>query len=176
MDSGLYPRYILNLDEGSVSMAEHIQQKSGVVMISAIFFMIILFTGCVFGDPKPKDMPAPTQCQKTLELENATVNEMQNASTVCTNMESTFTLRLNENSRTGYQWQVTASPELQVIDDGVSWYDENNLPTRMVGIKGIHEWKITAKKPGIQTIKAILRRPEGVTGSESLFYLNVIVK
>ena len=159
-------------------MAGRIQQKSAMMMISTILLMILITAGCVgFGDEKFKDMPAPTECQKTVALEgNVTINETYNNSTLCTNAEGAFTLQLNENSRTGYQWQLTASNGLLVVDEGVSWYDETGLPTRMPGIKGIHEWKIFVKESGAQKIKAILQRPERVTGSESVFSLNVIVK
>lgn len=147
-------------------------------MISTILLMILITAGCVgFGDERFKDMPAPTQCQNTVDLGgNVTINETYNNSTICTNTDGTFTLQLNENSRTGYQWQLTASDGLQVIDEGVSWYDEKGLPTRMPGIKGIHEWKIFVKESGVQKIFAILQRPEQVTGNEQVFCLNVIVK
>jgi predicted secreted protein len=160
-------------------MAGRIRQKSGMMMISTILLMILITTGgCVgFGDERFKDMPAPTECQKTMDLKgNVTINETHNNATICTNAEGAFTLQLNENSRTGYQWQLTASNGLQVIDEGVSWYDETGLPTRMPGIKGIHEWKIFVKESGVQKIKAILQRPERVTGNEQVFWLNVIVK
>jgi predicted secreted protein len=145
-----------------------------------IIGIFIIFSGCVHPDQNekfPDPSSAPAQCQKTLESGgDVTVDEMQNASTICTNADTIITLRLKENSRTGLQWQLTASQGLEVIDNGAIWYDENNLPTRMPGIKGVHEWNIRAKKTGIQTIKAILRRSEGVPGSEPVFYLNVMVK
>jgi predicted secreted protein len=91
-------------------------------------------------------------------------------------MRGIFTLQLGENSRTGYQWQLTSSPGLDVVDGDVRWYNEKGLPTRMPGIKGVHEWNITAKKSGPQTIRAVLQRPERVAGDELVFHLNVIVK
>jgi predicted secreted protein len=123
------------------------------------------------------DVTVPAQCQIAVAPdEMVIINETYNNSTICTFADGAFTLQLNENSRTGYQWQLTASDGLQVIDEGVSWYDEKGLPTRMPGIKGIHEWKIFVNESGVQKIFAILQRPERVTSNEQVFCLNVMVK
>jgi predicted secreted protein len=121
--------------------------------------------------------PSPAECRENIDSRNRTViNETHNNSTICTSSDGPFSLQLNENSRTGFQWKITAGSGLQVVDEGVSWYDENGAPTRMPGIRGIHQWTIFPKTPGIQRIRAVLQRPEGSTGHEQVFALNVMVK
>ena len=147
-------------------------------MISTVLLMIIISAGCIgFDQQKSNNISEPVQCQIAASSEKiVTINETHSNSKVCAKPGSTITIQLKENSRTGYQWQMTASPGLEIVDEGVRWFDENDLPTTIVGIKAVHEWKISTKEPGIQTIKAILRRPERVTGSESVFNLNVVVE
>ena len=148
---------------------------------STIAFILILVSGisaaCISpGDDGFGDMPSPAECRKTIGSgDRMIVNETDNTSTICTSPDGPFSLQLNENSRTGFQWKISASSGLQVVDEGVSWYDENGAPTRMPGIRGIHQWTIFPKTPGIQRIRAVLQRPEGSTGHEQVFALNVMV-
>lgn len=156
-----------------------IQQKSRLLISGAIIFIIVLSVGCLGLDQqKPKNVIASVKCQETSIIgDGMTVDEMQNNSTICVQLNSTFNIRLKENSRTGNQWHMTASHGLQVSDIGVIWYDEKDIPTTvMPGIKGVHEWRITTKESGFQTVKAILRRPEIITGYEPVFNLTIVVE
>lgn len=148
-------------------------------MLGAVIFMVILLVGCLgLNQQNPKDNVASAKCLGTSVFgENMTVDEMQNNTTICAKLNSSLTIRLNENSRTGNQWHMTASPGLQISDGGVIWYDEKGIPTTAFpGIKGVHEWNVTMINTGVQTVKAILQRPEFITGYEPTFNLTIVVE
>jgi predicted secreted protein len=154
------------------------KSKHGMIIAFIIALIWGISAACIApGDDGFRDMPSPAECGENFDSgSRMIINETYNNSTVCTSADSPFSLRLNENGRTGFQWKITASSGLQVVDEGVSWYDENGTPTRMPGIWGIHQWTIFPKTPGIQRIRAVLQRPEGSTGQEQVFALNVMVK
>lgn len=82
-----------------------------------------------------------------------------------------FTLRLDENPTTGYSWDITLSPGLQLISD------EYHPPSQQIpGAGGYHTWRIRATTLGLQTISGVYRRPwESITGGEKKYHTNIMV-
>jgi predicted secreted protein len=155
-------------------------QESGIVIIGgAIILLVILGGGCLGTDQQhPKAGVASVKCSESLiSGQNMTINETQNNATICAKLNSSLTIRLIDHSRTGWEWFVTASPGLEISDEGVTWYDQVGIPPTSLIEYGIHEWNVTMNDTGVQTIKAILRFP-GIDRQrdESTFNLTIVVE
>jgi predicted secreted protein len=157
---------------------EIIHHESGLIRILAVFLVAVTVTGCLGINQDNQTYATPAHCTVYQEsAQNVIINETWNNATICAGLNSSLTIGLKENSRTGNQWYMSATPGLQVSDTGVIWYDEKGIPDPMKpGINGIHEWTITPEEPGLQKVKAILQRPERSFGSEPTFYLTIVVK
>ena len=108
--------------------------------------------------------------------QDSIINETWNNAIICVNPNTSLVLQLKDSSRTGRQWQITASPGLQFEDRGVTWYDEPGVPPVSLIEFGIHEWKVSIKDTGVQTIKATLQFPgRDVTGKGDVFNLTLVV-
>jgi putative hemolysin/predicted secreted protein len=84
-----------------------------------------------------------------------------------------FAIQLEENPTTGFAWNATVSPGLEIQS---SDYQMNNAPPGMVGVGGIHTWVIVAKETGTQKFSATYKRSwEPVTGNETAFSANINV-
>lgn len=84
-----------------------------------------------------------------------------------------FAVELAENPTTGYQWNATLSPGLELVSDD---YQTSPHAEGMVGVGGTRTWIILAKDTGARTFSATYSRSwEPVTGDETGFLLNVNV-
>ncbi len=102
------------------------------------------------------------------------MTEAQNGSTTAVNQGSTITVRLEENPTTGYMWNMTTTPGLQIINDT---YEPSDMSGTMVGSGGTRTWEISAAAKGDQKITAVYRRSwEPVTGNETGLFMTVIVQ
>jgi putative hemolysin/predicted secreted protein len=84
-----------------------------------------------------------------------------------------FAVELAENPTTGFQWNATLSPGLELVSD-----DFQTAPHAegMVGVGGTHTWIILAKDLGSQKFSALYRRSwENVTGNETAYSVNIKV-
>jgi len=104
------------------------------------------------------------------------INETQNNATICANLNSSLLIQLKDASRTGREWSVTASPGLQITDNGVTWHDEPGLPPVSLIEFGIHQWNVTMRGYGNQAINASLQFPgRESSGSRQRFDLTIVV-
>ena len=84
-----------------------------------------------------------------------------------------FAVELAENPTTGFQWNATVSPGLEIQS---SDYQQGKAAEGMVGVGGTRTWVIVAKDLGTQKFSASYRRSwEPVTGNETAFTANIIV-
>ena len=84
-----------------------------------------------------------------------------------------FAVQLEENPTTGFQWNATVSPGLEIQS---SEYQMNKAAEGMVGVGGIRTWVIVAKDLGTQTFSGTYRRSwEPVTGDETAYGVNINV-
>jgi predicted secreted protein/putative hemolysin len=84
-----------------------------------------------------------------------------------------FAVVLEENPTTGFTWNATLSPglELQTSD-----YRQDNAAPGMVGVGGTRTWVIVAKDLGDQKFSALYRRSwENITGNESEYTVTINV-
>ena len=84
-----------------------------------------------------------------------------------------FTVQLAENPTTGFQWNATLSPGLELVSDD---FQTTPHAEGMVGVGGTRTWIIQAKDSGIQKFSASYRRSwEPVTGNETAYSVNINV-
>jgi predicted secreted protein/putative hemolysin len=102
-----------------------------------------------------------------------TFTEADNGKTGDITRNTRFAVVLPENPTTGFMWNATLSPglELQTSD-----YRQNDAPTGMVGVGGTRTWVILAKNIGTQKFSAIYQRSwEPVAGNETAYIVNIRV-
>jgi len=102
-----------------------------------------------------------------------TFTEADNGKTGDITRNTRFAIVLAENPTTGFMWNATLSPglELQSTD-----YRQDDAPTGMVGVGGTRTWVIIAKNIGNQKFSAIYQRSwEQVTGNETAYIVNIMV-
>ena len=102
-----------------------------------------------------------------------TFTETDNGKTADITRNTRFAVVLAENPTTGFMWNATLSPGLELQS---SDYHQDDAPTGMVGVGGTRTWVIIAKNIGNQKFSAIYRRSwEQVTGNETSYSVNIIV-
>jgi inhibitor of cysteine peptidase len=155
-----------------------------VVALMAVLAVSLFVCGCTespsAGTPTPVPTTAPVQptitsTPKPTEVVPMKVfNETDNGSEVNITKDSEFSIRLEENPTTGFQWNATLSSGLTLLSDD---YRVNEHPQGMVGVGGIHSWNIRAAGTGVQTFSAIYARSwENVTGNETAFSMTFRVE
>ena len=102
-----------------------------------------------------------------------TFTEADNGKTGDITRNTRFAVVLPENPTTGFMWNATLSPGLELQS---SDYRQDDAPTGMVGVGGTRTWVILAKDIGNQKFSAIYRRSwEPVTGNETTYSVNIVV-
>ncbi len=83
-----------------------------------------------------------------------------------------FTIRLDENPTTGFEWSIEISDGLVVLsDEYIPPQDEG-----LVGAGNVHVWEIQAVETGTQQVNGIYKRSwENITGDELKYELTVNV-
>ena len=149
-----------------------------IISLGIICIIAVACTGCV-GSPQDtigKSFFPPTQptlSGTAVPVNHLVVTEEQNGATVNVKMGAVITVKLQENPTTGYSWNLTTTPGLQIINDT---YKPTYTTGKMVGSGGTHIWDISAVATGEQMIKgAYMRSWEAVSGNETAFSLNVVV-
>jgi predicted secreted protein/putative hemolysin len=118
---------------------------------------------------KPGLTATPTAVGKKM----VTFTEVDNGKTEEITQNTRFAVMLAENPTTGYSWNATLSPglELQSTD-----YQQNAAPSGMVGVGGSRTWVIIAKDLGDQKFSAIYGRSwEPVSGNETAYSVTIRV-
>lgn len=147
------------------------------ISLMAVLAVSLFICGCTQapseGTPTAVPTTAPVQAAITSTPKPTEVipmrvfNETDNGSEVNITRNSEFSIRLEENPTTGYQWNATLSSGLNLLSDE---YRVNDHPQGMVGVGGVHSWTIKAEETGVQTFSAIYARSwENVTGNETAF-------
>jgi inhibitor of cysteine peptidase len=142
----------------------------GIVSLLAI---AVAFAGCTDTGNPAGQLPPRTPVGTPIPSGHIVVTEEQNKATVSVNQGSVITVKLQENPTTGYQWNLTTSPGLQVIGDN---YVPSDTTGKLVGSGGTRVWNISAITTGEQKIEAVYKRSwEQVTGNETSFSMTVMV-
>jgi inhibitor of cysteine peptidase len=135
---------------------------------------VLVVAGCLgTGSQSPSGLTNEPQ-ETAVVGEHVTIGESQNGTTVSVNRTADITLRLNENPTTGYQWNLTTTPGLVIVNDT---FIPSDTTGKLVGSGGTRLWEMNAACTGTQTINAVYMRSwEPVTGNETTFAMTVIVQ
>lgn len=152
-----------------------------IILSAVIVFVFIISVGCTgFYRYSALTMDTIEPCPEGLMSGDGMIlNETHNNATICLKNGSSFTLQLNERSRVGYSWIFSESPAFDREDNGFFWFDEqgNTMSSRPGPGRELHEWRITAKQTGIQTLKGNEKYFSGeITGNENFFNLTMVVE
>ena len=147
-------------------------QLSYFAGICIVFFIAVAAAGCLGNGPAQKS--SPEQAATLAPAENLSVTDAQNGATVTVSQGSFITVSLPENPTTGFRWNMTVTPGLNVVNDT---YIPTPVSPGIVGSGGTRTWEITASAKGNQSMSAVYARSwEPVTGNETGFTMNVIVQ
>jgi putative hemolysin/predicted secreted protein len=112
--------------------------------------------------------PAATDGKKMV-----TFTEADNGKTSDIAQTTRFAVQLKENPTTGYMWNATVSPGLEIQS---SDYQQDKAAEGMVGVGGTRTWVLVAKDLGAQKFSATYGRSwEPVTGNETAFAVTINV-
>ena len=162
-----------------------VQRKSlYTVLVAGLLALCMLGAGCtsqpteqenVTATPTPEaTTAAPEVTATTVPEEEGTYafNEADDNTTVTLPVGSNITISLVENPTTGYEWNVTSSTGLQLVNE------THDAPqTELVGAPGVHIWEYIAADEGNGEFSAIYARSwENVTGNETTFSMAFIIE
>jgi len=162
-------------------------------LITSVFLLIavVLFVpGCFAEQSAGEAIENSAEPVEIIEQENAEVASVEDATAepvpavdytvdvntteLTMNLSQTVLVSLNENPTTGFEWNVTNSTGLEIVN---STYTTDEAPEGMVGVGGVHTWILKAVEVGNQTFDAVYKRSwEPTTGEEDSYALNVTVQ
>jgi inhibitor of cysteine peptidase len=149
--------------------------KTIIISLGIMCVVGIVFAGCVGTGPQNQVIPtpSPTPFETPVIAGHLVVNETQNNALVYMNKSQVITLKLQENPTTGYQWNLTTTSGLHVLNDT---YEPSDTSGKLVGSGGIHQWDISTDTIGEQKIHAVYKRSwEQTTGNETTFSMTIVV-
>ena len=174
-------RKLISSGDEYTAYQEHctMKQPRVIIRLGIICLIAVACTGCV-GTPQdtveklffPPTLPTPSGT--AIPVNHLVVTEEQNGATINVNTGAIITVRLPENPTTGFTWNLTTTPGLQIINDT---YKPTYTTGKMVGSGGTHIWDISAVATGEQKIQGVYMRSwEAVSGNETDFSMTVVVK
>jgi len=146
-----------------------------LITFGIICLIAVAFSGCVGQEPENKgNLTRPaTPLGTPVPVNHLVVTEEQNTATVNVTTGAVITVILKENPTTGYSWNLTTTPGLQIINDT---YKPTYTTGKLVGSGGTHIWDISAVATGTQKIQAVYKRSwEPTVGNETTFSMTVVV-
>jgi inhibitor of cysteine peptidase len=153
--------------------------QKNYITITAICILCIAggaLAGCTEKNqiPMTEKTPVPTPEGTAVQVGHIVISEEQNNATIPVSQGNTITVSLPENPTTGFGWNLTASPGLNVTGD---MYIPSDRTGTLVGSGGTHIWEVRVTGTGKQDISAIYKRSwEPVTGNESMFRVTFLVQ
>jgi predicted secreted protein len=156
----------------------------GLTGLGILLVLVLLVSGCTLQPPAPPTTtsvsvtPQASLAVATTAMADAgkkmvTFTEADNGKTGTIAQNTRFAIELAENPTTGYQWNATLSPglELQSTD-----YRQSQEARGMAGSGGTRTWIILAKDLGDQKFSASYRRSwEKATGNEMIYSVDIQV-
>jgi inhibitor of cysteine peptidase len=156
----------------------------GLIGLGILLVLMLLVSGCTqqagtaptTTAQVPVTTSAPADVPTTAaagEKKMVTFTEADNGTTGTITQSTRFAIELAENPTTGFTWNATLSPGLELQS---SDYRQTAVATGMVGVGGTRTWVIIAKDAGNQKFSASYRRSwENVTGNETSYGVNINV-
>ena len=146
-----------------------------IVCLGVMCLIGVVFAGCVGSAPGNQvvQTPSPTPFVTPVMAGHLVVNEAQNTALVYMNKSNVITLKLQENPTTGFQWNLTTTSGLHIMNDT---YEPSDTSGKLVGSGGIHIWDISTDTIGEQKIHAVYKRSwEQTSGNETTFSMTIVV-
>jgi predicted secreted protein len=163
------------------------KMKNKVLVASMVLGILFIAAACSTAQgakdtnaPNNQVPPAPNKYLVTVSAED--FNKKANiAKQVEVKAGDTFTITLDSNATTGFQWNEQAKiANAKVLTQEAHQYvapATNNGSTPVAGMSGIEEWTFTAGQAGTTTATFSYDRPwEGGEKGVRTFILTVIVK
>jgi inhibitor of cysteine peptidase len=154
-----------------------VQRKSlYTVLIAGLLALCLFGAGCTnqpAGEENTTATPTPAVTTATpAPAAEYVFNETNNNETVTLPVGSNITISLVENPTTGYEWNVTSSTGLQLVNE------THDAPqTELVGAPGVHIWEYIAAEKGNAEFSAVYMRSwENITGNETAFSMMFTVE
>ncbi len=142
------------------------RRYSALLGLGIMLMLILLVSGCTQQAATPT--PVPTEGKKMF-----TFTDTDNGKSGDITQNTRFAIVLAENPTTGFMWNATLSPGLELQS---SDYRQDDAPAGMVGVGGKRTWVIVAKDAGDQKFSATYRRSwENITGNETTYGVNIRV-
>jgi inhibitor of cysteine peptidase len=143
------------------------------VCLVCLLAAAVTIAGCTGTGNRPGQTTQPTPLGTAVPVSHIVVTEEQNKATIYVNQSNIITVKLPENPTTGYQWNLTTTAGLSVMNDT---YVASDTTGKIVGSGGIHVWDISAVAHGEQKIAAVYKRSwEPLAGNETTFSMTVMV-
>ena len=101
----------------------------------------------------------------------AVFTEADNTTTVAARVGEQFTVTLDENPTTGYQWDMKAGPGLTLVSDRFT--GPSPSPSPLEGAGGTHSWVFRADEAGTLTLTGLYVRPWEADKSAADFSLTI---
>jgi inhibitor of cysteine peptidase len=144
-----------------------------IASLGIICLIAVAFAGCVGTTPKNQGVQTlqPTPVGTAIPVNHLVVTEEQNTATVYVNLSTIITVKLQENPTTGFMWNLSTTPGLQIMNDT---YVPSDTTGKLVGSGGTHIWDISTVAIGEQKIQAVYKRSwEPMSGNETTFSMTV---
>ena len=141
-----------------------------VVCIAAM-----LLAGCTGPAVNPAATPIPTPAMTPAPLpgEKETFTQADSGGTFSVSQGAVIQLRLAENPTTGYQWNLSVTPGISIVNNS---YLPDDPTGRLIGSGGTRVWFLEANETGEQVISGVYGRPwEASAGSAPGFTLTLVV-
>jgi inhibitor of cysteine peptidase len=150
----------------------------GLIGIGIMLVLIMLVCGCTQQTATPTPVPTAVTTQPSSVTTTMTdgkkmftFTEADNGKSGNITQDTRFAIVLAENPSTGFMWNATLSPGLELQS---SDYRQKDASGGMVGAGGERTWVIVAKDTGNQKFSAIYRRSwENVSGNETTYTVNI---
>jgi len=160
----------------SVNKTMMFKKYYAITAISILCIAGVLMAGCSGTNQTPvtEKTQRPTPSGTAVQEGHIVITEQQNNTTVPVDQGNTVTLMLPENPTTGFEWNLTTTPGLNVTRDLFVPSDKTGT---LVGSGGTRIWEIAVTGTGTQEISGIYKRSwEPVTGNETSFGVTLTVR
>lgn len=145
-----------------------------LVLAVLLLAAFLLAAGCTTTPPSNATVTpvGTTAAPNATTLQPGVYTAADSGKTVPLGLEQTLSIRLPENSTTGFAWNATVSDGLLITDTA---YTPDAQSTGMVGVGGTRNWTVKGVRAGTQQFSAVYVRSFEPNLSAGEFNLTVQV-
>jgi inhibitor of cysteine peptidase len=122
-----------------------------VSIFAMVWIAAVLFAGCTspVAKPVPTPMPTPAMTPAPLASGQSTFTQADNGGTYPVSQGGVIQIRLSDNPTTGYQWNLSVTPGLTIVNES---YVPDDPAGKLVGSGGTHVWFVEIAGAGQQVV------------------------